>query len=401
MLFFSFLALLLISENKVNLQAQLERHAKLKEENVQLKNTSLNSVRPKRSLVNFLSNKLNQLCNDQNENPMISKLSRRIISLTAAFLLIAPFIPSYQRTHGYYLGNLEGYGGEMGVMEFTEQSAEYSIADIMTEDGFLLKPAINSAEGDRTGFSEIFIYTVEPGDTLSVIASRFNIKKETLMAENNMWNPNRLRVGTKLKILPVNGLSHVVKKGETVEKLAKKYKVESEAIVTQNQLEEPIELATDRILIIPGAKRSAPVYNPSSAPISIASYSGQASAVGRLMWPAPGARLTQGYRGRHAAIDIGNRSKGPIVASAPGKVIKAASGWNGGYGNVVIIDHGNGMQTLYGHNEKLYVTTGQYVDQGQTIAWMGNSGRVYGPTGIHVHFEVRINGVKYNPMNFF
>jgi murein DD-endopeptidase MepM/ murein hydrolase activator NlpD len=59
------------------------------------------------------------------------------------------------------------------------------------------------------------------------------------------------------------------------------------------------------------------------------------------------------------------------------------------------------MQTLYGHNEKLYVETGQYVDQGQTIAWMGRSGRVYGPTGIHVHFEVRINGVKYNPMNFF
>jgi murein DD-endopeptidase MepM/ murein hydrolase activator NlpD len=59
------------------------------------------------------------------------------------------------------------------------------------------------------------------------------------------------------------------------------------------------------------------------------------------------------------------------------------------------------MQTLYGHNEKLYVTAGQYVDQGQTIAWMGNSGNVRGPTGIHLHFEVRINGVKYNPQNFF
>ena len=121
-----------------------------------------------------------------------------------------------------------------------------------------------------------------------------------------------------------------------------------------------------------------------------------------LIWPTiKKARLTQGYRRGHYAVDIAIRSKAPIFAAASGKVIKAAYGWNGGYGNVVIVDHGNGMQTLYGHNEKLYVTVGQYVEQGQTIAWMGRSGRVYGPTGIHLHFEVRINGVKYNPMNFF
>ena len=220
------------------------------------------------------------------------------------------------------------------------------------------------------------------------------------MAENNIWNPNQLKVGSALRILPVNGLSHAVKKGDTIDSLAKKYKVEKDDIIKQNQLEEEILLA-DSTIIIPGAKREQPVFvaSASRAPANVANYSGP-KAAGRLIWPAAG-KVTQGYRGGHLAIDIGNRDKGPIYAAAAGKVIKAGNGWNGGYGNMIIIDHGGDMQTLYAHNEKIYVTEGQYVDQGQTISWMGRSGRVYGPTGIHLHFEVRIKGVKYNPMNFF
>ena len=175
--------------------------------------------------------------------------------------------------------------------------------------------------------------------------------------------------------------------------------MEQETIITQNQIKEEEELDAARVLIIPGAKREAPVYTATSAPAMPSNYSGPAS-VGRLIWPARGS-ITQGYHRRHMAIDIGNRAKGPIYAAAGGKVIKARTGWNGGYGNVIIVDHGNGMQTLYAHNEKLYVTEGQYVEQGQTISWMGRTGRVYGPTGIHLHFEVRIKGIKYNPMNFF
>lgn len=323
-------------------------------------------------------------------NPLLNQLAKRILGFTMAFLILTPFFPTYN-AEGHF-DHLQGH----------EDFAEYTISDVMTEDGFLLKPALNSVEGDRTGFSDIFVYTVESGDTLSIIAERFNLKKETLMAENNLWNPNKLKVGTKIKILPVDGLSHVVKEGETLEKIAKKYKVDLETIQKQNQIEEGSELLAEAVLIVPGAKRAAPVYARTTAPANVAGYSGPKAAVGRLIWPTGGnARLTQGYHRRHLALDIGSRSKGPIYAAANGKIIKARTGWNGGYGNMIIVDHGNGMQTLYGHNEKLYVTEGQYVEQGQTIAWMGNSGRVYGPTGIHLHFEVRINGVKYNPMNFF
>jgi len=381
----------------VNADARRERHAKLKEQNVQFKNTSFSPMDAGSAINGFLSNSRQQIFKDQNNNPLVGGLCKKIIGLTIAFLLLTPFFPAYELTEGYYIGQLEE---DLSVFEYTEQNTEYAIADVITEDGFLLKPAINSTEGDRTGFSEIFVYTVEPGDTLSNIAQRFSLKKETLMAENNLWNPNRLRVGARIKVLPVNGLSHVVKKSETVEKIAKKYKIETEALIAQNQLAEDEILEANRVLIVPGAKREAPTYFVSTAPANVANYSGPKTAVGRLIWPTVG-KITQGYHRRHTAIDIGNRNKGPIYAVAGGKVIKARTGWNGGYGNVIIIDHGNGMQTLYAHNEKLYVTEGQYVEQGQTISWMGRSGRVYGPTGIHLHFEVRIKGVKYNPMNFF
>jgi murein DD-endopeptidase MepM/ murein hydrolase activator NlpD len=337
-----------------------------------------------------------KIFNDDTGNPLIGVLCRRVLALVLAFLLIIPLVSSYQLTQGAYIGVLDEYGGDW--VDESSWDGTPSLNDIITEDGFLLKPAINTAAGDRSGFSDIFMYTVESGDTISTVAERFGLKKDTLMAENNLYDANKLKVGSQIKVLPVDGLSHLVKKGETLEKIAKKYKVEKDLVAKQNQLKDGL-ITDGMVLIVPGAKRENPVYvaGGANAPSGAANYSGPKS-VGRLIWPAAsGGKMTQGYGRKHMGIDIGNRAKGAIYAAAAGKVVRAQNGWNGGYGNVIIIDHGNGMQTLYGHNEKLYVTAGQYVDQGQTIAWMGNSG----PTGIHLHFEVRINGVKYNPQNFF
>ena len=344
----------------------------------------------------MLFERLQRLLKLNTDNPIACKLAKRVIAFSVAFLIFSSFVPLYQYTEGYHLES------DIGVLDFTEQDTEYALADIMTEDGFLLKPALNSTQGDRSTANEIFAYEVESGDTLSSIAQRFGIKKETLVMENDLWNVNNLRSGMILRILPVDGISHLVKKGDTVDSVAKKYEIEKETVIKQNQLEDVEQLLAGTALIIPGAKKSMPVYTNTSAPTNVASYHYNGDSNGRLIWPTlTKSRITQGFRAGHYAIDIGNRSKGPIFAAASGKVVQASYGWNGGYGNVVIIDHGNGMQTLYAHNEKLYVTEGQYVEQGQTIAWMGNTGRVYGVTGIHLHFEVRINGVKYNPMNFF
>jgi murein DD-endopeptidase MepM/ murein hydrolase activator NlpD len=138
---------------------------------------------------------------------------------------------------------------------------------------------------------------------------------------------------------------------------------------------------------IQSAQAAAPVRAPTSAPSS----SG-------FIWPVHGI-LTSGYGWRwgrlHAGIDIAVGSGTPVVASASGTVIVA--GWMGGYGNLVVIDHGNGIATAYGHNSSIAAGAGQYVAQGQLIAYSGNTGHSTGP---HVHFEVRVGGVPVDPLGY-
>ena len=128
---------------------------------------------------------------------------------------------------------------------------------------------------------------------------------------------------------------------------------------------------------------------------------------GGFVWPFPGHyNVTSPYGHRastgtfHSGIDIdGYQSMGsPIVAADSGTVIKAE--YYGGYGNCIIIDHGNGFSTLYAHLSSMYVGVGSFVSQGQTIAGVGNSGNVYGLDGIHLHFEVSINGSTVDPRGY-
>ena len=123
---------------------------------------------------------------------------------------------------------------------------------------------------------------------------------------------------------------------------------------------------------------------------------------GQFTWPVPGyTHISCGYSSDHKAIDI-NRTNGnsidgaPIVAANSGKVVKA--GWDNSYGNFVMIDHGGGYSTLYAHASSLAVSTGQQVERGQTIAYVGSTGNSTGP---HLHFEIRVNGVRKNPFNWF
>ena len=139
------------------------------------------------------------------------------------------------------------------------------------------------------------------------------------------------------------------------------------------------------------ASASAPVSNP---------YTG-----GKLGWPCPsssritspyGYRILFGVRDFHTGIDIGATTGSNIVAAESGTVILANYGWNGGYGNYIIINHGNGITTRYAHASKLYVSAGQTVSKGQVIAAVGTTGNSTGP---HLHFEVRTNGSHRNPLS--
>ncbi|CUH94192.1 putative secreted protein [Propionispora sp. 2/2-37] len=122
------------------------------------------------------------------------------------------------------------------------------------------------------------------------------------------------------------------------------------------------------------------------------------------LWPASGA-VTSGFGQRnspwedgselHPGIDIAAGIGTPVVATADGEVVK--SGWSGGYGNIVQIDHGNGIETIYGHNSKVAVIVGQKVKKGQIVSFAGSTGRSTGP---HVHYEIRVNGTAVDPIKF-
>lgn len=285
---------------------------------------------------------------------------------------------------------------------------------VADENGYLVKINPPTNVSNRIGLTDYAVHTIESGESLSLIAARYGIGVETIIWENNLSSNGLLRVGQKLLIPPVDGVSYKVKSGDTLKKLAEKYKISTEAIIAQNNLQAET-IAKGQNLFLPGAR---PLIDTSliavnyrtpavSRNVRAGSYadlkaSDAAPTTGKIfIYPTRG-KLTQGFRAGHYALDIGDRSKPAIWAAGNGTVVKASSGtWGGGYGNHVIIDHGNGIQTLYAHMDHIDVVVGQTVNQGDVIGQMGNTGRVYGATGIHLHFEVRDHGVKKNPAYYY
>lgn len=267
-------------------------------------------------------------------------------------------------------------------------------------------PVLNSLFDTHTVISEkprsdILDHEVKTGETVSSIASKYGISQETVKWANDLDNLNTIKPGQKLKILPVSGVSHTVVKGDTLESVAKKYQAESQAILDFpfNDVPDDFSLTVGQVLIIPDGvppTKAAPAKRgPAAAPSNIASGpTYQAPGGGQFIWPTSGS-MTQYFAWYHPGIDVANRAAPVIVASDGGRVIVA--GWpdNFGFGNRVIIDHGNGYQTIYAHLSNIYVTIGQSVSRGQSIGQMGSTGR---STGTHLHFEIRYKGIAVNPL---
>jgi murein DD-endopeptidase MepM/ murein hydrolase activator NlpD len=235
---------------------------------------------------------------------------------------------------------------------------------------------------------EIQEYLVKEGDTLSSIAQKFGISLETLLWANNLNKNSNPKPGTKLIILPVDGVLHQVKSGDTLSEIAKKYQAKIEDIIAFNELEGENDIYIGDFLIIPGGKMPPPpkpVKNKSYSPPSLLTPS-TPLANGYFICPvAGGCRITQGLH-FYNAVDFSNGRCGePILAVAGGRVLKAKYGWNGGAGNVVTILHPNGVVTMYAHLQSILVSAGDEVSQGQIIGTMGATGRA---TGCHLHFGV-------------
>lgn len=281
----------------------------------------------------------------------------------------------------------------------------------MTDDeGYIIKsmPLEGEATFDKNR-TEIVEHEVQDGETLSMIAYRYGVSISSIRyANSTLGNSDYLKIGQSLKIPPRDGLYVTIPSGATLVSLMDKYKGNLEETKLFNEVDDDSELKSgDQFFIVDGQPEV--VYIAATNSGTTYSYSGGYNASGPnvsqydvpandLGWIRPTTGLiTQGYKSGHLAYDIADRSKPSILSVMEGTVLSTGTGWSGGYGNNVWIDHGNGYQTHYAHMEEFYVQVGDTVTQGQVIGKMGNTGRVYGATGIHLHFEITYNGAKISP----
>ena len=269
---------------------------------------------------------------------------------------------------------------------------------------------------------DVIKYVVEQGDSLFAIAEVFGLKPETLLWGNFdvlADNPHTLQPGQELNILPVNGTYHQWRDGENLLKVAEYYGVDPLEIIQYpgNQvdiydfdLDNP-SFKVGQMLIVPNGKRELVDYGPPAItrdnPAIAATYGpGHCGTiytgsvgVGVFLWPTT-ERWVVGYDynpgANHPAIDIAGSIGNPVWAADNGVVVYA--GWsNYGYGYLIVIDHGNGWQTLYAHLNSIHVGCGQSVNQGEGIGGLGSTGN---SSGAHLHFEMIYVGSKVNPWNF-
>ncbi|ALM10456.1 MAG TPA: hypothetical protein DEB30_01145 [Candidatus Peribacter riflensis] len=333
------------------------------------------------------------------QESVIRWLSLRVRIVCAAAFVVASFAPPYAPKAVFAFQEIESIDQQF----------------LLVEEGFLMKSSSLTQQGGRRAYSEAIAHKVKEGESLERLTQRYQISKETIIWANHLKEGATIHPGDELVILPVDGVLHAVKAGQTLLGIAELYDIPAETIAQQNKIKGSFLMAGQE-LIVPGGKpivskptvvavapsSKAPVKTgngrtpPPTKPMEEVTT---APTSGVLQKPCSGkCFITQYFNPSHYALDLQEKGGGAVYAAEAGTVIRAEYGWNGGYGNVIEVDHGNDLITLYAHNKELLAKVGDQVQRGQLIAAMGNTGLVYGSTGIHIHFEVRVKGVKKNPM---
>ncbi len=237
---------------------------------------------------------------------------------------------------------------------------------------------------------------VKSGETLASIAKEADISVDTIKWANNLKG-DTIKPGQKLKIPPITGVVHKVASGDNIYSIAKKYNTDAQKILNFPFNEfadlDTFSLTVGQDLYVPDGviEEEQPKY---SQPVFAQVQSGVRGS-SNFIWPTTGI-ITQYPIWYHMALDIANNAMPAVLAADTGTVIFAGCiQW--GYGCHIIVDHGNGYQSLYGHLSALHVTAGQTVHKGQQMGNMGSTGR---STGTHLHFEIRSGGTLLNPLNF-
>ena len=264
-------------------------------------------------------------------------------------------------------------------------------------------------------------YTVQAGDNVFAIAEKFGLNPQTILWGNfNILqdNPERLQPGQLLKILPVDGVLYSWHTDDGLNKVSETFGVTPEDIINWpgnnlspetigNTTKPNIPVGTE--LVVPGGTREfiswlAPTIRRNDPATAKISGPGRCKPIdtgpigyGVFVWPTTEHRIS-GYNfspaTNHWGIDIAGKLGNPIFSIEAGVVVYAGkNAW--GYGNLIIIDHGDGWQSLYGHLSAFNVQCGDYITHpGQVIGWIGSTGQSTGP---HLHFEMSLNGSRANP----
>lgn len=287
-----------------------------------------------------------------------------------------------------------------------EKNNESTSLDITDDTGTALVPLtgpLGVSDGSEvidSSSQNMSVYVVRKGDSTSQVADMFGVSVNTILWANDMKKGDKLVQGDVLLILPVSGLEHTVTKGQTLQSIAKLYKADENDIVDYNNIAPDAELAVGDKLIIPDAQKSEendkPIKNLGASIAKDKKYYENhpiKNLSGYYVNPAPGYRKSQGIHDNNG-VDLAISTGTPIHAAAAGVVLITKTGCplgslrskcGGGWGNMVLIQHPNGTQTLYAHQSSVVTRIGATVAQGETIGYVGSTGRSSGP---HLHFEV-------------
>jgi murein DD-endopeptidase MepM/ murein hydrolase activator NlpD len=231
---------------------------------------------------------------------------------------------------------------------------------------------------DKAKKLKVVQYKVKKNETLSEIASKFHVSVESIAGSSSIQPDVLLVAGQILNIPNKQGLVYKLKKGDTLARVADFYKVKMEDIYSENSLEDFDLLKSGQKVFLPGA------VIPEAGPLW------RFPVLSRMITSGWGTRSYPQYK-FHMAIDL-RANYEPVMAARKGRVIY--SGWMGGYGNAVMIQHDDSYQSLYAHNSRLYVRAGDYISAGKVISKSGCTGYCFGP---HLHFEIIKDGKNINP----
>ena len=337
----------------------------------------------------------------------LQRLGGYVILLLAAFLLLLGWRSSLAETTADLSSDTNAL--LVGSLETTRQPGATD-GELLTLDAL---PVISDTALSPNSIPQTYqgslpqhqfqTYIVQRGDTPNAIAERFGIAPETLLGGNPFLSEESslLQTGVELIILPVDGVLHDVQIGESLESLSQQYGIPEEEIIAYgpNNLEFPYRLYPDTQILVPGAVRELFVWTPPTL-ASVGGTSAEGGGVkpiivgtGTFVYPVSSRNFTQFFWYGHPGLDIALSEGNAVFAADTGTVTYA--GWNQyGYGNLIVVNHGNGFETFYGHLSGINVGPGQIVYQGNVIGATGNSGNSSGP---HIHFEIRLNNNRDNP----